>query len=337
MSECMVSITCLVYNHEKYLRNCLDGFVKQKTTFDFEVLVHDDASTDGSQQIIREYEEAYPNIIKPIYQTENQHSKGVQIQYAYQFPRAKGKYIAFCEGDDYWTDEYKLQKQFDMMEKHPECSICSHRVQCIDEAGRPLAKTLPGIEMETQVAPGKWLIEYIMSGVDTAFHTSSYFLRAEHIKAHTQPPLFMTVARIGDMPRLLLMGSMGDFCYINDIMSHYRTNSVGGWTQRILTNPTFRKKWLTGMPKMLRAFDEYTEYAYHDSLAPEICRREFAVYEDEFDVKAMKRPEFAAIFRTLTLKKQIAYTIAAYIPFSKSLIKRLRTRERTASKSSMEN
>lgn len=332
MSECMVSVSCLVYNHEKYLQKCLDGFVKQKTTFSFEVLIHDDASTDNSQQIIRAYAEKHPDIIKPIYQTENQHSKGVHIQYAYQFPRVQGKYIAFCEGDDYWTDEYKLQKQFDMMEKHPECSICTHRVQYINEGGDPLDMSLPKVEMNTQILPGKWLIDYVLSGADSTFHTSSYFLRAPYYKGVTEPLPFMTKAPIGDMPRLLHMGSLGDLCYINETMSHYRTNSVGSWTQRILTNPTFRKKWLTGMPKMLRAFDEYTEYAYHDSLAQEICRREFAVHEDEFDVKAMKQPAYAAIFRTLPLKKRAAYTIAYYLPFMRRIIRELRTREKNANR-----
>lgn len=97
----LVSICTLVYNHEPYLRECFEGFVMQKTNFAFEVLVHDDASTDNSAAIIREYTAKYPNIFKPIYQTENQYSKGVKVSATYQYPRAKGKYIAICEGDDY--------------------------------------------------------------------------------------------------------------------------------------------------------------------------------------------------------------------------------------------
>lgn len=91
MEEIAVSVLCLVYNHEKYLRKCLDGFVNQKTNFKFEVIINDDASTDKSADIIREYEEKYPDIIKPIYQTENQYSKGVKLSAVYQYPRVKGK------------------------------------------------------------------------------------------------------------------------------------------------------------------------------------------------------------------------------------------------------
>ena len=116
----MVSVVCDVYNHEPYLRQCLDGFVIQKTNFKIEVLVHDDASTDKSAEIIMEYTNKYPDIFKPILQQENQYSRGVGIWKTYQFPRVAGKYVAICEGDDYWTDPLKLQKQVDFLESHPD-------------------------------------------------------------------------------------------------------------------------------------------------------------------------------------------------------------------------
>ena len=96
----LVSVCTLAYNHEPYIRECLDGILMQKTNFAFELLIHDDASTDGTADIIREYETKYPDIIKPIYQTENQYRKRIRINSTYNFPRAKGKYIALCEGDD---------------------------------------------------------------------------------------------------------------------------------------------------------------------------------------------------------------------------------------------
>lgn len=129
----LVSIVCLAYNHEPYIRQCLDGFVMQKTNFRFEALVHDDASTDGTADIIREYAAKYPDIIKPIYQTENQYQKKVGILKTFLFPRATGKYIAMCEGDDYWTDPLKLQKQVDFLENNYEYSICGHCFCSYDE------------------------------------------------------------------------------------------------------------------------------------------------------------------------------------------------------------
>lgn len=125
----LVSISCITYNHAPYIRECLDGFMMQKCDFDFEVLIHDDASTDGSQEIIKEYQERFPNVINPILQTENQWSRGVRGMNAkFNYPRANGKYIALCEGDDYWTDPLKLQKQVDFLEENKDFGlVCTHR------------------------------------------------------------------------------------------------------------------------------------------------------------------------------------------------------------------
>jgi glycosyltransferase involved in cell wall biosynthesis len=133
METPLVSINTLTYNHAPYIRQCLDGIVMQKTTFPFELLIHDDASTDGTADIIREYEAKYPDIVKPIYQTENRHSRGLSINCELQYPRFKGKYIAMIEGDDYWIDPLKLQKQVDFLENHPDYSICGGRYWVIEE------------------------------------------------------------------------------------------------------------------------------------------------------------------------------------------------------------
>lgn len=124
MKTPLVSILCITYNHEKFIRTCLESLVSQKCDFAFEILIHDDASIDGTQGIIKEFQQLYPELVKPIFQTENQWSKqagGINLRFNY--PRAKGKYIALCEGDDYWIGSDKLQKQVKILEDHPECSV----------------------------------------------------------------------------------------------------------------------------------------------------------------------------------------------------------------------
>lgn len=155
MSEPLISISCMTYNHKAFIRQCLDGFMMQKCSFDFEVLIHDDASTDGTQDIIREYEVKYPDIIKPIYQKENQYSKGIDPGLKYNVPRTKGKYIAFCEGDDYWTDPNKLQKQVDFLENHPDYVMCFHCYKfyfqdrlCYDDTIRPEKASRKGLTFD---------------------------------------------------------------------------------------------------------------------------------------------------------------------------------------------
>ena len=119
----LVSISCITYNHEKYIKDAIEGFLMQKTTFPVEILIHDDASTDDTAMIVREYELKYPHLIKPIYQTENQYSKQEGVIGRLQRGRARGKYYAICEGDDYWIDPFKLQKQVEFLEDNPEYSL----------------------------------------------------------------------------------------------------------------------------------------------------------------------------------------------------------------------
>lgn len=134
----LVCILTLTYNHEAYIRDTLDGFLAQKTNFPFVAIVHDDASTDGTAAIVRDYAKRAPHIIKPIYETENQYSKrdgslGRIMSDALE--KTGAKYVALCEGDDYWTDPLKLQKQVDFLESHPEYSMCYSGFQTVDKDG----------------------------------------------------------------------------------------------------------------------------------------------------------------------------------------------------------
>ena len=133
MNTPLVSICCITYNHAQFIQKCLDGFLMQQTDFPIEILIHDDCSTDGTTEIIREYEAKYPDLIFPLYEEENQYQQGkaAEIDF-YNYRRARGKYIAYCEGDDYWIDPLKLQKQVDFMEANPEYSVCFHDFQVYD-------------------------------------------------------------------------------------------------------------------------------------------------------------------------------------------------------------
>ena len=132
----LVTIFCLTYNHAPFIRKAFEGFLMQKTTFSFEIIVHDDASTDGTQEIIREYVQKYPTLFVPILQKENQYSQRINAFDKYVRPKVRGKYIAFCEGDDYWISSDKLQKQIDYMEAHPDCAMTGHNSYFLDDRER---------------------------------------------------------------------------------------------------------------------------------------------------------------------------------------------------------
>lgn len=141
----IVSICCLTYNHAPYIRECLDGFLMQQVDFLIEIIIHDDASTDGTQDILREYQVKFPDLFHLILQTENQYSKGINIALEYLFPQIKGKYIAFCEGDDYWTDPDKLRKQVDFLEAHSDYSMCCHLTPMYSQREKKIiVRNLPG-------------------------------------------------------------------------------------------------------------------------------------------------------------------------------------------------
>lgn len=197
-TKILVSIVCITYNHEAYIRQCLDGFMKQKTNFAFEVLIHDDASNDKTADIIREYEIKYPNIIRPIYQTENQYSKGISIGKTFLYPRAQGKYIAECEGDDYWTDPFKLQKQVDFLEANEDYGMIHTYFDYVDVHGNKIAPpTLFYQQIEERVFDG-YIWDYYLcdSGfilTCTCCFRASLYRHQE--KIYYDHGLFMTLAR----------------------------------------------------------------------------------------------------------------------------------------------
>ena len=239
-----VSVICNTFNHEKYIREALQSFVMQKTNFLIEILVHDDASTDHTGEIIREYEQKYPELIKPIYQTKNQHSQGIPIN-SFQYSRVKGRYVAFCEGDDYWTDPLKLQKQYDALETHPEVDICVHAANRIDaQSGECLYEIKPSesdciFEAKKAVKEGSFVA------------TNSYFYRSTLLK---NIPQFRKMQNTDYM--VLVHGALrGGILYLRDNMSVYRTNVNNSWTDKMRKNADIKIKYKKRNILALRQMD----------------------------------------------------------------------------------
>ena len=225
MTTPLVSISCNTYNHAPYIRQCLDGFMMQKTSFPFEVLVHDDASTDGTSDIIREFEQKYPDIIKPIYQTENQHSKKIAISRKYNYPRLLGKYLALCEGDDYWTDEDKLQKQVDFLEANGDFSICFHPVRVFREEDGVFAEDYPAPDIP-DIMDIRKLTEYNHIG------TCSVMYRIDK-KVFDDLNTF-PVLPVGDYLLNMLYARNGKIKKLPDTMAVYRIHKGGTWSSKTL-------------------------------------------------------------------------------------------------------
>ncbi len=207
---------CLVYNHEAYLRKCLDGFVRQKTSFNNVVLVHDDRSTDGSASIIREYASRYPDIIFPMIEIENQYSLGVPIL-RNLIHVIKSKYMAICEGDDYWCDPHKLQKQYEYMEENSECSLCCHNT-IIHDLGEELSDRVFFSASTVFILSPDSLFE------SWSVHTSSYFWR----NGYDILPEWAGDYWAGDYVMLTNAYAHGDVAVLPDVMSVYNYRNPAG-------------------------------------------------------------------------------------------------------------
>lgn len=221
ISSCpLVTIRCITYNHEPYIRQCLEGFVMQKTTFPFEAIVHDDASTDGTAAIIREYAEKYPNIIKPIYETENQYSKHDGSLSRIMNAHIRGKYVAICEGDDYWIDPLKLQKQVDFLESHPDYSICFHSALLKWEKGEYPDSIFYRVK-EREYYGTEIFKRWIVATASVVFRKSVLDSNIYEKVLHEKRFIY------GDNPLFLCAAKLGRIYGMKEVMSVYRKHEGG--------------------------------------------------------------------------------------------------------------
>ncbi len=322
--QIMVSICCVTYNHEKYITETLEGFVSQKTNFPFEVLIHDDASTDKTADIIKEYEKRYPSIIKPIYQVENQYSKNVKIQKTYNYPRVKGKYIAFCEGDDYWCNPNKLQMMVNSLEKHADCSICHHAVNIIKENGEYTGDYFPRYKsIKDGVIPSKEylsLILYTKTLYLLQFQLSGVMVRTEILNRFIKNrPEYTLKSDVGDITLFLYMGLVGNAFYISERMSSYRSGSIGSWNSRNCGTIDKKVRHLEIEINMLDSYDEYSNKIVHEAVVDGINCRKFAIYRARHDFKGMI--SLKKFFNLLTFKAKIKELLLCYFPFTRRILR----------------
>ena len=297
-----VSVQCITYNHEKYIRKALEGFVMQKTSFNFEVIVHDDASTDRTAEIIKEFANKYDFII-PIFQKENQYSQNSPFASKYIYPLMKGKYIAYCEGDDYWTDPYKLQTLYDYMEEHEECSMCCHAYESIEANTERIMQ-----EVHTLPDDGEITIQKAIKYDNPTQLASQMFRRKCVID---KPDIYLNRG-VGDYTTLLYAATLGKIHYINKIMARHRVAADGSWTNRVYRNRNLRIKHDENMIAFLNDFDHYYKNKYHAYIADKTEEYTFDILQSNGEYKKMIRHNE---FKHLTNKRKMLIIIGVVFPF----------------------
>lgn len=280
MDSPKITVLCLAYNHASYIKDALEGFVSQKTRFSFEVIVHDDASTDGTADIIREYARRYPEIIKPVFQKENQYSRGVAIGPTFCFPLVRGEYVALCEGDDYWTDPLKLQLQADALDAHSEVDLCTHGA-LVTQNGK-----FHGY-MPSRLWGGILSADKIIRGM--RLPTASLLIRREAYLRMTPPREIL----FNDTALLLQTCMRGGALYLPRCMSVYRYQTPGSWSavHRGQARMDARKT----EQAQLEAFDQWTEGRFHRAVLWRTTRNDTSDLLARRDYAALLKPRHLAL------------------------------------------
>ena len=313
--EIKVSVICLAYNHAKYVRKTLEGFVSQKTDFPIEVLIHDDASTDETADIIREYAQKY-DFIKPIFQTENQFSKNVSVTREIMLPRVQGKYVAFCEGDDYWTDVGKLQMQADYLDNHPDCAMCCHAYHKIDAADEHVIEVIETLDREGDITPEQAIVYKRPSQLATQM------FRTEVIR--DMPPVYHNVG-VGDYPMLLKAVAGGRIHYFDRDMAAYRVASVGSWTSRIYRDVNKQLAHWDRIREFLIRYDQFNEGRFSEAVRKKLDSIDFscAVICQDY-----KRARSCEQYNEMPLYRKMVISCGCYLPGLAKTIERIVDRMR---------
>ena len=304
--DIIVSISCITYNHVRYIRQCLDGFLMQKADFAYEVLIHYDCSTDGTTEIIREYEVKYPNIIKPIYESENQYQSGKPSGSAvWNYPRARGKYIALCEGDDFWIDPYKLQTQVDFLEANEDCSLVISDGFYFSDSEKELKRINP-IDYESDA---------FVSFHDLVFEknflipTASMMFRAKY----AYMPDFCLSAPVGDKPLRMWCALNGRVYYFAKEQVAYRIGSVSSFGKKVSRDSDYAKKIYERMESFYKAFDDYSNYIFHDDILMLLDKEAYMLYQRIRDYKTMSMTKY---FKRLPFISKFKYFIKRIIRYN---------------------
>ena len=317
--EPLVSVCLATYNHENFIAKTLDSILGQQGDFGIEILVHDDASTDQTASIVREYHRRYPEIIKPIYQKENQYQKGIAIDPTFNYPRAIGKYIALCEGDDWWCDVRKLEKQVSVMEKNPEITFLfsNARVRNQGEAReervffpyRASEKTLGldkarsftlGEQCKINFAPTATFIfpRKVLSKLPTTYN--------EHHCAH------------GDLKLRMFMTAAGIAYYLPDVTSVYReevpNSAMQRWAKENSVYACHRAKEIL---QMLDDVDAFSKRKYHHDISELKKWYAYVMIFNAPNLDILQNKDAQYTFKTLSMGKRIRF-------YAKHLLKKIK-------------
>jgi glycosyltransferase involved in cell wall biosynthesis len=312
----IVHTRTMTYNHVNYISDCIESILRQKTTFPVAVLIHDDASTDGTAEIVSAYQQRYPNLIKAYLQQSNSFGKDKRHLRAEFLSWCTGKYIAVCEGDDYWSDPFKLQIQVDHMESDPETCVCVH--------ASTVEKSSTG-KMVRRIRPSTssryFTTEEVIAGGGGLFATNSMLYKRP---SNSQRPPYFKNSKVGDYPLMIYLSTLGKVYYVDRILSVYRTGIHGSWTSTTHSgNIQTMVNQKNNSIQLLSEVDVFYENKFATVIQKKIREIEFERLLLEGELDTMQNTEYVEFYKKLHLSKKIGLRVfGKFYPTIYSILKR---------------
>jgi len=324
MDGAVISVCLITYNQAKYIKKCLDSIVSQKVSVPWEVLVHDDMSTDGTLEIIKEYANRYPELIRIMPETKNRFSTGMKaIIVELMLKECKGRYASFIEGDDCFCDDEKLTKQYTVITSNEKTGMCVAKTQIMTEDGERISEYMPSAKIKEGRISGDSIIEDICKKDTHYFHLSTMFVDLSYIREYLDnPPEFLTTSYIDDRSLMMFYASKGDIYFQDEIMSLYRSMALGSWSLGVSTSSVKHYKNDLDLRNVIRDFDRFTKEKYHDFIYIYETRLNYYIALFEQDGREIFKDRYKEYTDTFSTKQKLHYGVLKYFPFLKGLFRR---------------
>ncbi len=315
MTSNTITVVLMTYNQEKYIKQSLDSILCQQISVDFDILVHDDCSEDKTYEILSEYQRKYPNKIKIIHQeTRKFLIDGFNMMiYKYVVPNINSKFIAYCDGDDYWCDPLKLKKQYEFMRSNPDYSMCFHSAYQLMQNNEFSSKWFIGKEGDIDMS------DLINDKPGVCVATSSIFLKSEIFKDFSD---WRKAFSVEDVPMYMTAAIHGKIHRLPDVMCVYRQFSTGSWSSQ---NRESNERLISHRKKMIeniKYFDKETNFKYHNLVLKKIEECNFSIASLEENYKVVFSKENKRFVKRMPFKIRFALKLKYKHPKLYNLIKR---------------
>jgi len=312
----LVSICCVTYNHAETLAEALESFLAQRADVPVEILVHDDASTDGTEAILRDYAKKYPDVVKPLFETENQYRKGLAMDATFNFPRATGEYLALCEGDDFWCDPHKLLKQVSCLQAHPDCTFCFTNGYVRDASGQtPERDFIPYYPDEAAYYTAETR-EYDLGELTRlTFIPTASFLFPRAALERIPSELLLSSCPSGDLRLKLLLTAVGKAVYLHAFTCVYRLNTGSSTMARWGDEAADRtRKRCRQVMDMLQGVDAFSGGRWQEALR-RLMDDQLRVLMEAAPTRALlQEPDARRVYRAMSLARRVKYRVKAWLP-----------------------